>query len=435
MNSIVELVSDKNKEWVSKLDIKDVANMIESFALLPDMVHTFPNSAFVLPDDQGVSLTYSNTPALKGLQGESEFEDMCENLLSSQFKIINTAKQSKSGDFFIEWTSPETGCLYRYLIDVKNYRSTVPSKEVEKFYRDIELHPTIHGAIMISLHSQIVGRKSVFQYEERLVGSTSIPIAYVCSNEPTVIIEIIRFMCSLSDIRRTCGIKFTSSEKVMTSIKELEESIDMFSRSRSNLQDIKLMIEKQFNKIFIDLLSVEHIFKTKIQNITSSLLEDAEECTTAINLPPALVVTKYNRVANISQESLGDIKPKKKNIVIEEKKEVHVPESPDIIVSLNRDCGNYTSSETIDNMLRHIWSGGDWDTGKISSAENEWKVSRNCGQTSIIFKFMKKHITYTVPNVKILTEKKIGKITRKGFTAKLNADSYGVLCAMCDIPL
>jgi len=428
MNTIVDLVAIQNKEWVSTLELKDVAHLLDSMALMPEILRTVPNAAFVLPEEK---MLYSETPALKGLEGENEFEKMCVSMLPQNFKVINTAKKSKSGDFLIEWTSPETGCVHTYLIDIKNYKSTVPSKEVDKFYRDIELKSSLSGAILISLHSKIVGRKSVFQYEERMVNVNRVPIAYVCSNEPNVISEIIKFMCNLSDIKQTCGIKLTSSEKVMHCIKDLESTIDMFSRSRGNLHEIKMILEKQFNKIFIDLLSVEHIFKTKIQTITQTLIEEASPVRKNVIVARTPVVPEpSSRKANIPKEPVEDILPKPP-----------APETKtDIITSLAKDCENYSPSDTTDSMLRHIWSAGDWDTGNINSSTNEWTVSRSRDKTSIVFKFAKKHTTFLIPNIKssfmeIIATKKIGRITRKGYTAKLNANSYDILCLLCNITL
>lgn len=426
MDSILALVSEKNKKWVSGLDLKDVAHILDSMALMPDIINTIPNAEFITEIDG--KNPYSETPALKGLEGENEFESMCTDMLSSQFKLINTAKKAKSGDFSIQWTSPETGQIYTYLIDVKNYRSTIPYKEVEKFYRDIELYSSLNGAILISLHSKIVGHNSVFQYEEKIINTNSIPIAYVCSNEPNVIIEIIKFMCSLSEIKQNCGINLTRSEKVMRCIKDLEMSIDMFSQSRGNLQEVKMILEKQFNKIFMNLLSVEHIFKTKIQGITKALMEVASPRSES-----------SNRKNNISQRPIEDIMPNGK-ATDETETEIKLDYPEDIVISLNNGCEKYTSSESLDSMIRHIWSNGDWDTGEIDTEKNEWTVRRSRDNTSILFKFTKKHTNIVIPNIKdnflsIIEKKKIGKITRKGYHAKLNQSSYEILCLVCEIKI
>jgi hypothetical protein len=425
MDSILTCVSEKNKVWVSTLEPRDIAHILDSLALVPSIISSFPNAAFIV-DEQ---TKYSDKPALKGIEGEDEFEQMCENMLSQQFTINNTAKKSKAGDFFIEWKSPETSRVYKYLIDIKNYKSTVPSKEIDKFYRDLELQGSLDGAILISLHSKIVGRKSVFQYEERFVNSNMLPIAYICSNEPNVISEIIKFMCNLSEIRKICNVRMSSSEKIMMCIKDLESSIDLFSRSRGNLQDIKLMLEKQFNKIFIDLLSVEHVFKSKIDTITKTLIEEQLRAPQHNTMFKSLV---SSRPQNIQQEPIEDIKPNHQKINSNEK------ERKDIVVSLIKSCENYNSDEEVNNMLRHIWAEGDWDLGKIDG--NEWTLVRNQDETTAVFKFTKKSVTFSIPKINpifntFIIEKNVGRITKKGYSAKLCPDTYEIICLLCKIPI
>ena len=416
MDSIITCVSEKNKAWVSTLSPRDIAGILDSLALVPTFINTYPRSEIILDVDESSS-EYSDKPALKGLAGEDEFEKMCKNMLSQQFTLINTSKKSKSGDFFIEWKSPETLRIYKFLVDIKNYKSTVPSKEVDKFYRDLELCSSLDGAILISLHSKIIGRNSVFHYEERFVNTSMIPVAYVCSNEPNVISEIIKFMCNLTEIRKTCNVKMASPEKIMMCIKDLESSIDLFSRSRGNLQDIKFILEKQFNKIFIDLLSVEHIFKSKICAITQALMyEQTSHHSGEIPKSNSSVKSNSDHIIDIHSDS----------------------EEKDIIVSLNNNCQNYKTDEENDNMFRHIWSAGNWSTCNIDG--NEWTVIRDTDGISLTFKFSEKTVSFNISNFKPtfiadITSKKIGRITKKGYNAKLTTDSYEILCLVCGVPL
>jgi hypothetical protein len=406
MDSILTCVSEKNKKWASTLKPSDIAHLLDSLALMPTILSSFPNPESVINEN----VEYSDKPALKGLEGEEEFEKMCNNMLCNQFTVINTAKKSKSGDFFIEWISPKTSRIYKFLIDIKNYKSTVPFKEVDKFYRDLELHSSLNGAILISLHSKIVGHKSVFEYEEKFVNSNMLPIAYICSNDPNVISEIIKFMCNLSEIKKICNVKMSSSEKIMRCIKDLESSIDLFSRSRGNLQDIKLMLEKQFNKIFIDLLSVEHVFKSKIEIITQTLIDE-----------------QYNE-----GEYEGECKSESQNILHELPIKKDEFEKKDIIVDLKKGCLNYKSNEEIDSMIRHIWSYEDWELVKIEN--DKVKIARNKDDTMLVFKFNKTGGTsFTIYGSKIDLPKNVEKVNKNEYSSKLNTNSYKILCSIIRI--
>lgn len=386
--NIIEYVSKENKEWVSSLSNKEIAKILDAISLLPNIINNQPIKSSSLDKNP---LMYSQVPALRGLQGEIDFENMCLNKLSSQFKIHNTAKKAKSGDFIIKWTSPDTGKIYSFLIDIKNYTSTIPSKEIDKFYRDINLQSSLSGAMLISLNSKIVGKKSTFEYEEKIFNMDCIPIAYISSNESNVICEIIKFMFKMCEIKHNCGVNFKNSEAIMDCIKDLELSINMFSRSRGCLQETKLVIEKQFNKIFMEMLSVEHIFKTKIQKITDELVK-------SLNNP--------------------------------------VDYSNNIINKLTINFSYYKSSEDLDNMIRHIFINGKWEDEYIK--DNDWILHKDSGKIKLLFKFAKSSSTFILYDVNMDDIKKInsnypGKITKQGYKSKICKESYVILCKILDI--
>lgn len=388
MEGLLELVKPEAKEWVARLTILDIANILNAMASIPAIGadDAEPDCEEPLP-----TRVYSDIAPCKGRQGEDEFKTICANLLSAQFTLINTAKQARSGDFCLEWRSPETDRVYRYLVDVKNYRSSVPTKEVEKFWRDIEAS-SYDGAFLISLHSRITGKNAGFQFEEKLINMTCLPIAYICSSDPTIISEVIKFMTSMTEVKMRCGISLTKSQKVMRSISALESSIDLFSRSRSNLQDIKLTLEKQFNRIFVDLLSAEHIFKTNIKNVVESLIEESASL------------------------------------------EVR----PSILAELSK-CENFSLDDS--SGIMHIWSAGQWDHSTVDSDSNEWRLTRTDG-TSLSFKFLKK---YTIAEIHesraniseiVGRHKHRGKISKTGGIAvRFSSSTYPMVCEICNIPI
>lgn len=83
----------------------------------------------------------------KGKQGEQ----VLENVLNNSFPtadIINTSAQKHSGDFILQHKDKE-----KILIDTKDYNRNVPTDEVKKIIRDIEIQDC-HG-ILISQNSGI----------------------------------------------------------------------------------------------------------------------------------------------------------------------------------------------------------------------------------------------------------------------------------------
>ena len=368
----MELVNQKNRAWAASLSLADVAAILDAAALLPS----------------ASTPVYSETAATKGIQGEAEFAAMCREL-PAQYKLANNAKSAKSGDFALEWTSPDTHRVYSYLIEVKNYKTTVPSKEIEKFWRDIECKSSTSGGIFISLHSKIVGRKSTFQYEEKFINGAPVPIAYICSNEPTVISEIIKFLSELTELKKTRGITLTSSSKVMRGIRELENALDMFSVTQNNLHDIKATMEKQFTRMFTDLVSIQHVFKNNIKNIIESLME-------------------------------GDAHESKAN-------------EPDIMDRL-RECPDFATNEALSGMLIHIWRAGQWSIDVVHPESNAWDLAHEDVSARILFNHECRIIIQKNSQdfrEIIRTHAPAGKLSRKGaYSCRLIQSNFSAICAM-----
>jgi len=89
----------------------------------------------------------------KGKQGEMLFEDVA-NQYTKWGPLENTSKISHGADRSCKIRGCDT------LIEVKNYTHDVPSKEVTKFYRDMEEHPDYPLGIFVSQKTNIDSKKS-----------------------------------------------------------------------------------------------------------------------------------------------------------------------------------------------------------------------------------------------------------------------------------
>lgn len=88
-----------------------------------------------------------------GKQGEMEFEDMVAKY-TRWGQLTNTSKLSHGGDRSCKIKGCDT------IFEVKKYSNDVPSKEVDKFLRDMEEHPETPLGIFASLNTHITGKKS-----------------------------------------------------------------------------------------------------------------------------------------------------------------------------------------------------------------------------------------------------------------------------------
>jgi len=268
MEAIIAAVSDENKEWIAKFTPQTLGKFLDAVSLIPGVIE----AAHAIPPPIDDQQRYSKVSTIKGLQAENEFEDLCIKALPDNYIIENVAKKSKTGDFVIERVDESTGHgKYKMLVDVKNYKHNVPSKEIEKFYRDIECNQSTDCGMLISYFSRFSGIRSSFKFEEKLINNQKIPILYLQSNDPQIIIESIKFMFCISAIKRQCYNPNAKWECILQQIHNLEDTLDAMSRMRSNLLEFKLNIEKQFLGIMSELTTIEYCMKTQINTITTML--------------------------------------------------------------------------------------------------------------------------------------------------------------------
>lgn len=87
----------------------------------------------------------------KGSLGETLMEQFIKKAFDCDVSVIS--KEAQTADIRMI-RGPEM----EYLWEVKNYTRMVSTEEVEKFRRDLRLHPEVRGGILVSLRTGIVGR-------------------------------------------------------------------------------------------------------------------------------------------------------------------------------------------------------------------------------------------------------------------------------------
>jgi hypothetical protein len=91
----------------------------------------------------------------KGSFGEILIEGMLKKAFDCDIHIIS--KDSQTADIRMVRVGT-TQAITEYLWEVKNYTRTLTAEEVEKFRRDMRLHPEVRGGFLASLRTGIVGK-------------------------------------------------------------------------------------------------------------------------------------------------------------------------------------------------------------------------------------------------------------------------------------
>jgi hypothetical protein len=103
-------------------------------------------------DSLQTSLTRTFTSSKeKGTLGEIIVEGMLKKAFDCDVEVVS--KEAQTADIRMHRTAVDV-----YLWEVKNYTRMVTKEEVEKFRRDLRLHPEIRGGVLVSLRTGIVGK-------------------------------------------------------------------------------------------------------------------------------------------------------------------------------------------------------------------------------------------------------------------------------------
>jgi hypothetical protein len=154
--SLAEILKQKDTQYASELARIDLMNK-ERFSqtegqhreAMATLKQVYADQESKLKSQLEKTLVSSEI----GKHGELEFEELVENY-TRWGPLTNTSKIPHSGDL----SGKIKGCPT--LFEIKRYSTDVPTKEVEKFLRDMDEHPEVPYGIFVSQKSNITGKKS-----------------------------------------------------------------------------------------------------------------------------------------------------------------------------------------------------------------------------------------------------------------------------------
>lgn len=205
---------------------------------------------------------YNYLPNIDGLNktmGSSEKGQIGENyiykILENKYDIKQISQTARFTDLIIN---------NKILTEVKYYKSTVPSKEIVKFKRDLAAR-SAQGGLFISLDSKIAGKKH-FELEFLVVSGQKIPVIYVHTNLKDVLfmaIDVLLFQIE----QPTVAMHDTIVEK----ISEIANSLEGISLSRSYLNDLSLKNMREINRIMQLLMETELKIKQSLEQMRKKI--------------------------------------------------------------------------------------------------------------------------------------------------------------------
>ena len=367
MEQILEFVAEENKSWVQSLTSKNIASILNMVAMVPHM-----KLKYIKRQDSDIA-------AVKGLQGETKFDNIISQHMSSDYELINTAKIGKCGDFIIKWRSQKTNRIYSILIDVKNYsRSTVPTSEVDKFYRDVNMN-NVDGGFLISLKSRIIGCSKIIELKDFSTDNAIIPVLFTQSSTPLIIVEVIKLLFHIIEIKDLNKNSVCKSNELIHHINSLNDNIQTITDCRDVLQLSKTEIEKSLNSIMIKLMSCEYSLVSKINQINTTLV--------SVN---ALEHT-------VSSDELKELDDHQQGETVID------------VVKIVRDAFCSLITEESETLLYTLYDLG-WDDTCITIPKKVFSLIK--GETTVVVKFLKSGMNITFPNLTEDMHETIQELTR-----------------------
>ncbi len=251
MDEILSKLDVYTRQWASNLTIDDIVKLLQSVYKLPGLLETLKYPA---PSIDGGAANI-------GKAGEVKFIDICRGL-PSNYQVQDTSKQGKKGDFIITYSN--TGTVKRCLVDIKNYSSTVPKKEIDKFYEDMTFG-SYDAGIIISYRSKFVGIADHVYIEESCLSSGKIPVMYLVSSDEELILQSIELIIAKSIIQQTKDINI---DRIESLIEHINSALTNSADVRRLLSELQTSIAKSIQKCQENLVTHEAHVKRAVKEMS-----------------------------------------------------------------------------------------------------------------------------------------------------------------------
>jgi len=243
-----------------------ISNNLEYYSVKDDIMSTL-NTTIQPLNDLTKSLYGLNTSTKKGDITEALIED----IIIKQFPEYNyDVKRGIAHHADGELTSPSG---LKALVEVKNYNSTVPEDEIEKFRYDLSYRKINYG-LFISTKSGIQYQKP-FSYEKYEKDGSVYHIVYVSKifeeqhkvYTGVLLLENIYKFIKKNDIN---GI----DKSILKNLRKIEKVIEEFSLIKNKYLDMESSIKKSLDDYYGIIRDAEYKMKEQFNNIWDSIVDD-----------------------------------------------------------------------------------------------------------------------------------------------------------------
>jgi hypothetical protein len=210
-------------------------------------------------------------PAKKGkMTVETVFDSLKEHFMDDSFEDVSSIGK------YADILATTADSKIRVLIEMKDYASTIPSAEIEKFWRDIERRGTKYG-IFISMRSGISTCSSCISVKTEM-SKTAIFVNNSELNFSGHIFAyyVVKKIAELESIHRKdlTGEKISQViAKVNTHIRDLQSYVESIDRIEDIADGLRTMSKKKLD----ELINCSNIIKRNMNEGINEILIDLEK--------------------------------------------------------------------------------------------------------------------------------------------------------------
>jgi len=196
-------------------------------------------------------LKCSQVSSVKGSIGQTDFIELVKQH-TDWTNVEDTSKTARAGDVRGYIGKVDT------LFEIKNYTSDVPTREVIKFIRDMEVHSNIPYGVFISMNSGIANKKGNITFQWTSYGQLCIFFSNFLKTDVDMSLKYIGECASI-------GQRFFSLNN--------DEDNDKIEFYKEKIVQIKTIITKQLSEVSEMMASMTQHKKLQLDNITKHYTE------------------------------------------------------------------------------------------------------------------------------------------------------------------
>jgi hypothetical protein len=192
-----------------------------------------------------------NNSQKKGVYGEEFGIHLCNQLFPC-CEIEDTHATPHRGDIIIHDEEQNI------LLDIKNYKSNIPKKEIDKFYFDMEYNDDVHAGMLISLKTGIIAKKN---FSIEIIKGKPIIFLYKVLDDPDCITHAMTLLKVIlnNDIRDFSNVEILQKLKSFSpSLKRIYKKMKGYLKKHEENMVKCLVDQETIQKEIYSLLNVKY---------------------------------------------------------------------------------------------------------------------------------------------------------------------------------